>query len=145
MWNFDTGPFITVQLLSHVQLFMTPWTAVHQTSLSLTISQSLSKFVSIESVMPSNHFICCHPLLLLPSIFLIRGFSSEMLGRVWLFATLQTVTCQLLCPWNSPGKNTGVGSHSLLQGTFPTQGSNPAPCIAGRFFMVWVRYMYTYG
>ena len=57
---------------------MTPWTAAHQALLSLTVSQSLPKFMSIESVMPSNHLILCHPLLLLPSVFpSIRVFSSE--------------------------------------------------------------------
>ena len=64
-----------VQSLSRVQLFVTPWTAALQSSLSFTISQSLLKFVSIESVMPSHHLILHRPLLLLPSIFLsIRGF-----------------------------------------------------------------------
>ena len=57
------------QLLNHVWLFATPWTAAYQTSLSFIISQSLFKFMSIESVMPSNHLVLCHPLLLLPSIF----------------------------------------------------------------------------
>ena len=57
---------------------MTPWTAACQTSLSITNSQSLLRLISIELVMPSNHFILCHPLLLLPSIFpSIRGFSNE--------------------------------------------------------------------
>ena len=56
-----------VQLLSCVQLFATPWNAAHQDSLSFTISQSLLKFVSIESAMPSNHLILCLPVLLLPS------------------------------------------------------------------------------
>ena len=99
MWNSDTGPFITVQLLSHVQLFLTPWTAAHQASLSLTVSRSLPKFVSIEPVMPSNYFIYCHPLLFLPSIFLsLKGFSSERLSHVWLFTTLWTVTCQAPLP-----------------------------------------------
>ena len=56
----------------------TPWTAAHQASLSITSSRSLPKLMSIESVMPSNHLILCHPLLLLPSIFpSIRVFSSE--------------------------------------------------------------------
>ena len=55
-----------VQLLSHVQLFVTPWTAAHQASLSITNSHSLLKLMSIGSVMPSNHLILCHPLLLLP-------------------------------------------------------------------------------
>ena len=70
--------FRSVQSLSHVQLFATPWTALHQASLSITNSQSLLKLMSIESVMPSNHFILCHPLFLLPSIFpSIRVFSDE--------------------------------------------------------------------
>ena len=68
---------VVVQSLSHIQLFATRWTAVHQASLSFTISQSLLKLMSIESVMPSNHLTLCRPLLLLPSIFpSIRGFSS---------------------------------------------------------------------
>ena len=70
--------FSSVQLLSSVQLFVTSWTSTHQASLSITSSQSLLKLMSIESVMPSNHLILCHPLLLLPSIFpSIRVFSSE--------------------------------------------------------------------
>ena len=65
-------------LFSHVQLFATPWTAAHQASLSFTISWSLLKLMSIESVMPSNHLILCHPLLLPPSIFpSIRVFFNE--------------------------------------------------------------------
>ena len=68
----------SVQSLSHVRLFATPWTAACQASLSITNSQSLLKLMSIESVMPSNHLILCCPLLLLPSIFpSIRVFSSE--------------------------------------------------------------------
>ena len=68
---------VVVQLLSHVQLFVTPWIAV-LTPQSFTISWSLLKFMSIESVMPPNHLILCHPFLLLPSIFpSIRVFSSE--------------------------------------------------------------------
>ena len=67
-----------VQLLRHIQLFVTRWTAAHQASLSFTISQSLLKLMSVESVMPSNDLILCHPLLLLPSIFpRIRVFSNE--------------------------------------------------------------------
>ena len=70
--------FSSVQSLSHVQLFATPWTAARQASLSFTISRSLLKFMSIELVMPSNHLILCHPLLLLPSIFpSIKIFSNE--------------------------------------------------------------------
>ena len=70
--------FSSVQSLSHVRLFVTPWTATHQDSLSITNSQSLLKLMSIKSVMPSNHLILCCPLLLLPSIFpSIRVFSNE--------------------------------------------------------------------
>ena len=67
-----------VQLLSHVLLSVTPWTATCQASLFITNSCSLLKFMSVESVMLSNHLILCHPLILLPSIFpSIRGFSIE--------------------------------------------------------------------
>ena len=59
----------SVQSLSHVRLFATPWTAAHQASLSITNSQSLLKLMSIEPVMPSNHLILCRPLLLPPSVF----------------------------------------------------------------------------
>ena len=75
---FCTHQFSSVQSLSHVRLFATPWTAARQTSLSITSSQSLLKLMSIESVMPFNHLILCHPLLLPPSIFpSIRVFSNE--------------------------------------------------------------------
>ena len=83
----DTSPhtfptsvqFSSVQSLSLVWLFATPWTAAHQASLSITNSWSLLKLMSIESVMPSNHFILCHPLLLLSSIFPSIGvFSKEL-------------------------------------------------------------------
>ena len=72
------APHSSVQSLSRVQLFVTPWTAAHQASLSITHSWSLLKLMSIESVMPSNHLILCHPLLLLPSVLpSIRAFSNE--------------------------------------------------------------------
>ena len=68
----------SVQSLSHVQLFATPWTVAHQASRSITKSQSLLKLMSIELVMPSDHLILCRPLLLPPSIFpSIRVFSNE--------------------------------------------------------------------
>ena len=75
----------SVQLLSRVWLFATPWTAARQASLSITNSWSLLKLISIELVMPSNHFILCCPLLLLPSIFpSIRALSNEStLGMRW--------------------------------------------------------------
>ena len=80
MWHYSStmNPYSSVQLLSHIWLFATPWTAACQTSLSNTNSQSLLKLMSIESVMPSNHLILCHPLLLPPSVFpSIRVFSNE--------------------------------------------------------------------
>ena len=84
--------FISIQLLSHVQFFVTPWTAAHQACLSITNSQSLLKLMSIKSVMPSNHLLLCHPLFLLPSIFpSIRVFSNESVLRIrwpkyWCFS-----------------------------------------------------------
>ena len=74
----EAGGRCVVQMLSNVWHFATPWTATHQASLSFTVSRSLLKLMSIESVMQSNHFILCCPLLLLPSIFpIIRVFSNE--------------------------------------------------------------------
>ena len=73
----------SVQLLSCVQLFVTPWTAAHQASLSITNSRSLLNLMSIESVIPPNHLILCSPLLLPPSIFpSIRVFSNESVLRI---------------------------------------------------------------
>ena len=75
--------FSSIQLLSRVQLFVTPWTAARQVCLSITNSQSLLKLMSIESVMPSNHLILYCPLLLLPSIFhSIRVFLNESALRI---------------------------------------------------------------
>ena len=69
---------LVVQLLSHIRLFVTPWTVEYQASLSFTVSQSLLKLISIELMMPSNHLILCRPFLLMPSVFLsIRVFSHE--------------------------------------------------------------------
>ena len=79
LWMRLPSPqFSSVKLLSHVRLFVTPWTIAHQASLSITNSRSLLKLTSIKSVIPSSHLILCHPLLLLPSIFpSIRVFSNE--------------------------------------------------------------------
>ena len=84
--------FVVVQSLSRVQLFVTPWTAAHHASLSFTISRSLRRLMSIESVMPPNHLILCRPLLLPPSVFpSIRGFSNESVlcirwSKYWSFS-----------------------------------------------------------
>ena len=83
--NFESVVLIfsSVQSLSRVRLFVTPWMAEHQASLSITNSQSLLKLVSIESVMPSNHLILRCPLLLLPSIFpSIKVFSNESVLQI---------------------------------------------------------------
>ena len=98
-WGLGTpgclqGPLgsVVVQSLSCGQLFATPWTAARQASLSFTISWSLLKLMSTESVMPSNHLILCYPLLLLPSVFpSIRVFSNELafhfrLPKYWSFS-----------------------------------------------------------
>ena len=76
---------VIVQALSHIQLFAAPWTAACQASLSLTISWHLLKLMSIESMMPSNHFIFCHLLLLLPSIFssITVFFNESVLHIKW--------------------------------------------------------------
>ena len=97
----------SVQLLSCVWLFETPWTAARQASLSITNSQSLLKLMSTESVMLSNHLILCHPLLLPPSIFpSIRVFSYELV--ICQYATylasgghlMRLSTCDLLYNWD---------------------------------------------
>ena len=79
LWSLKSSTWCSsVQLLSCVQLFATPWTTACRASLSITNSRSLPKLISIESMMPSNHLILCHSLLLMPSIFPnIRVFSSE--------------------------------------------------------------------
>ena len=168
-----------VQLLSHVWLFVTPWTAARQDSLSCPVSSSLLKLMSIETMMPSNHLILCHP----PSTLALMVFCSELSLHIrwpkyylilpWPSTLYRTDSCMfpvktvmtlvramsylypkfqaqsskqskccikwsenesrsvvsnslqphgLYSPWNSPGQNTGVGSFSLLQGIFPTQG-----------------------
>ena len=91
---------VVIQSLSCVWLFLTPWTDAHQASLFFIISQNLLKFMSIESVILSNHFILCHPLLLLPSVFpSIRIFFSE--SSLWIrwpkslsFASVLSVNIQ---------------------------------------------------
>ena len=78
---------VVVRSLSHVQLFATPWTAAHQASLSFTLSQSLLRFVSLESVVLSDRLILCHSLLLLPSVFpSIRVFSNESALHIRCFS-----------------------------------------------------------
>ena len=82
-WFYKTVQCSSVQSLSRVRFFVTPWIAARQASLSITNSRSLLKLMSIESVMPSSHLILCRPLLLLPSIIPhIRVFSNESAPRI---------------------------------------------------------------
>ena len=91
-WYCWTWFVVVVQLPDHVWLFTTPWTVARQASLSLSVSQSLPKFMSIALVMLSNYLILCHPFLLLPSIFpSIRIFSNELAlhirwAKYWSFS-----------------------------------------------------------
>ena len=95
----------SVQSLSRVWLFATPWTAARQASLSFTNSQSLPKPMSIESVMPLNSLILCRPLLLLPSIFLsIRVFSNESVlcirwPKYWRITSVRRITGMKIGSW----------------------------------------------
>ena len=125
--------FSSVQSLSRVQLFATPWTATLQASLSITNSQSLLKLMSIESVMPSNYLILCCPLLLLPSVF--PSITSSI-----------TQSCPTLCDlmeYSPPGSSVcGVFQARILEWvaiSFSRGSSQPwdrtqVSCIAGRCF-----------
>ena len=97
------GGYQSVELLSRVQLFATPWITARQASLSITKSQSLLKLTSIELVMPSNHLILCHPFFLLPSIFpSIRVFSYESvlhMAKVLEFQASASVLLNSIQDW----------------------------------------------
>ena len=142
--------FSSLQSLSHVRLFATPWTTAHQASLSITTSQSLPKLMSIESVMPSNHLILCHPLLLPPSIFLsIRVFSKESVQSHQVAKVLE-FQLQHLSPSN---ENPGLISFRMdwldlvaVQGTFKTlfqhHCSKPSVLPCSAFFIVQLSHPY---
>ena len=110
-----------MQSLSHVQLFVAPWTVACQAPLSFTVSQSLLRFMSIESVMLSNHLILCCPLLLLPSIFAsIRVFSTELALHIrkpkyWSFSFNINPSNEYsgLIPLGLTGKNNSPKCHAL--------------------------------
>ena len=138
----------TIQSLSSVGLFATPWTVARQASLSITSSWSLLKLISIESVMPSNHLILCRPLLLLPSIFpSIRVFSKESvlhirhaksLNHVRLFETLWTVARQAPLSMRLSTQEYWSGLPFPPPGDLPNPGiklvSLTSPALAGRFY-----------
>ena len=131
-----------------MQLFVTPWTAPLQASLSFTISQSLLKLMSIESVMPSNHLVLCHPLLLLPSIFpSIRVFSSESVLSHQVVKVLE-----LQFQHQSSNKYSGLISFKFdrfdllaVQGTCKSllqHHSLKTSVLHSEFFMVQLSYLY---
>ena len=102
-------PFVAVQSLSHVRLFATPWTTASQVSPSFTISQSLLRLMSIESMMPSNQLILCRPHLLLPSIFpSIRVFSNELaLPRSPLGSSVHGISQARILEWVAISSSSG--------------------------------------
>ena len=116
---------IVVQLLSCVQLFATPWTAAHQASLSITNSQSVLKL--IESVMPSNHLLLCHPLLLPPSIFpSIRVFSNELAVRI-RWPSIGVSASASVLPMNIQFISLEMDWFDLLAVQGDSQESSPTP------------------
>ena len=133
--------FVVVQLLSHVRLFATPWTAARQASLSFPVSHSLLKFMSIESLMLSHHLILCRPLLLLPSVFSsIRVFSTELTLHIrwpkhWSFSISHSSEKSGLI-------SVSIGWLDLLavQGTLHSLKASILQCSA--FFMVQLSHPY---
>ena len=134
----DSHKFVVVQSLSRVRLFVTPWTAVCLASLSFSIPEFAQTSICWVGDATIYLILCC-PFLLLPSVFPSnRLFSNEssssvhlpgqwwwLFSRVRLFVTPWTIAHQApFCPWDFPGKKTGVDYPFLHQGIFPTQGSN---------------------
>ena len=113
-----TTVVIVIQALSHVWLFGTPWTAACQASLSFTISQSLLKLMSIESVMPSNHLILCHPLLLHSIFPSIRVFFNRQLFASGGQSIRASASASVL-PMN-------------IQGWFPRPWQIPVPGVSSK-------------
>ena len=133
--------FSWVQLLSHVRLFVIPWTAAGQASQSFTVSQSLLKLTSIKSVMPSSHLVLCHPLLLLPSIFpSIRVFPKESAlcirwPKYWSFSFTMVLPVNIQ-GW-FPLELTGLILQSKeLSRVFPRPSSNASILQCSAFFVV---------
>ena len=121
--------FSSVQLLSQTWLFATPWTAARQASLSITNSQSPPKSMSIELVMPSNHLILCHPLLLLPSISpSIRVFSSESVLHIrWPKQYIGVSASASVLPMNTQDWSPLGGLVGSPCSPRDSQESSPAP------------------
>ena len=134
-WKFINVGIVVFQSLSFVWLFVTPQTAACQASLSFTISLSLLKLMYIESVMPSNHLILCHPLFLLPSIIpSIRVFCNELALcirgiKYWSFSFS-------ISPSNEYSGNIGIIQIKNLGSSQP-RDQTQVSCSAGRFFAIW--------
>ena len=137
-----------VQLLSHVQVFAIPWTAACQASLSITNSQSLLKLMPIESVMPSNHLILCHPLLLPPSVFpSIRVFSNESFfapsdQSIGVSASASVLPMNIQ-DWFPLGLNGWISLHSKGRSSFLQHHSSKASILQrSAFFIVQLSHLY---
>ena len=139
----------SVQLLSPILLLATPWIATHQPSLSITNSQKLLKLMSIELVMPSNHLIHCHPLLLLPSIFPnIRVFSKESVLRIrwptyWSFSfniSPSNEYSELISSRMDLLDNFAV--HGILNSLLQHHSSKASILRHSAFFTVWLSHPY---
>ena len=139
-------PTKSVQSLSRVRLFATPWTAAPQASLSFTISQSLLKLMSIESMMPSNHLILCHPLLLSSVFPSIRVFSNELVLHIrgpkcWRFSISPSNEYSRLIPfridWFDP-----LAVQGTLKSLLQHHSSKPSLLWCSAFFMVQFSHPY---
>ena len=128
------------QLLSHVQLFVTPWIAACQASLSLTICWSSPKFMGVESVVPSNHLILCHPPLFAINVSQHQGpFQSHLSLKVSLCAVLSVSVLSDFCnpmDLSFTGKNTGVAISSFRGSSLPRNdtASPVSSALAERLF-----------
>ena len=133
LFSMNNVVVAVVQSLNHVQIFATPWTAACQASLSITISQSLLKLMSIESWMLSNHLILCCPLLLLPSIFSsIRVFSNELAVCIrwptyWNFSFSIGPFSQGWFPWGLTSSISSQGHMELLANSQAPSSSPSCP------------------
>ena len=141
-----TYSIVVVQLQSHVRLFATPWTAGHQAFLSLTISWSLPKFLSIKLVMPSNRLILCCPLLLLPSIFpSIRVFSKESALHIkwpkyYIFSISPSNECSGLISFRTDWFDLAV--QGTLKSFLQQHGLKALILQCSAFFMVQLSHLY---
>ena len=137
----------SVQSLSHVWLFVTPWTIAHQASWSITNTQSLLRLMSIESVMPSNHLILCHPLLLLPLIFpSIRVFSNKSVlcirwPKCWSFSISPSNEYSGLISFRTDGFDP-LAVQGTLKSLFQHHSSKASILRRSAFFIVQLSHPY---